>query len=226
MGHKHGVYDSDTHFSINPVTRQIRNETSRKTTLIQGDHNSERFTFELPRQIEGHDMSVCNKVEVHYLNVSTNGKEKVSGLYTVDDLQISPDDEDVVICSWLISNNATQLVGALNFLLQFSCMEGNVVTYAWHTAIHDSIRVSDGINADGSTIETKWSRGYRYSKFTYDELNTAFKSVADYYCVEYIDGTTGSPTNVFNVNSVQCDGVHPTKEYYATIANWLGSKLF
>ena len=82
------------------------------------------------------------------------------------------------------------------------------------------------VNADGSTIETKWSREYRYNKFTYDELNDAFKGVAEHYCVEYIDGTTGSPTNVFNVNAVQCDGVHPTKEYYATIANWLGSKLF
>ena len=82
------------------------------------------------------------------------------------------------------------------------------------------------VNADGSSLATQWSRKFRYSKFTYDELNAVFRGLADYYCVEYIDGTTGSPTNVFNVNTVQPDGVHPTKDYYATIANWLGSKLF
>lgn len=149
MQHKHSVYDSDTRFVINPITRQIKNESSRKTTLMQGDHNSERFTFELPLYVEGHDMSLCNKVEVHYLNSSAKDKEAFNkGLYTVEDLQISPDNPEKVVCSWLISNNATQLVGKLSFRLRFKCVEGNVITYAWHTAIFADISVSDGINAD------------------------------------------------------------------------------
>ena len=68
MGHKHSVYDSDAHFSINPITKVIKNESSKKTTLVQGDHNSERFSFDIPRHIEGHDMMQCNLVEVHYDN--------------------------------------------------------------------------------------------------------------------------------------------------------------
>ena len=154
MEHKHGVYDSDTHFSINAITRQIRNDSSRKTVLIQGDHNSERFTFELPRYIEGHDMSECNKVEIHYLNISSDKKKQVSGLYAVEDLQIGTD-ENTVTCSWLISQNATKLIGALTFLLRFSCVEGDKIAYAWHTAIHDTIRISDGINAD-EAFETEY----------------------------------------------------------------------
>lgn len=149
MEHKHGVYDSDTRFSINSATRQIKNESSRKTTLMQNDHNSERFTFELPRIIEGHDMSLCNVAEVHYLNISsTDKKEQRKGRYTVDDLQISPDDPEKVVFSWLISSNATQLVGALTFRIRFKCVEDGVITYAWHTAIFTGISVSDGINAD------------------------------------------------------------------------------
>lgn len=151
MEHKHGVYDSDTRFSINPTTRQIKNESSRKTSLMQNDHNSERFTFELPRIIEGHDMSLCNQVEVHYLNSSSADKKDFrKGLYTVEDLQISPDDTEKVVCSWLISQNATQLVGKLSFRLRFKCVENGVITYAWHTAIFTGISVSDGINADES----------------------------------------------------------------------------
>lgn len=151
MEHKHGVYDSDARFSINSTTRQIKNESSRKTTLMQNDHNSERFTFELPRYIESHDMSLCNQVEVHYLNSSAKDKEEFrKGLYTVDDLQISPDDPEKVVCSWLISQNATQLVGKLSFRLRFKCVEDGVITYAWHTAVFADISVSDGINADES----------------------------------------------------------------------------
>lgn len=148
MEHKHNVYDSDTRFVINPITRQIKNESSRKTALMQNDHNSERFTFELPRFIEGHDMSLCNEVEVHYLNISSDKRDQVKGLYPVTDLQISPDDPEKVICSWLISNNATQFVGVLTFRLRFKCVENGVITYAWHTAIFTGISVSDGINAD------------------------------------------------------------------------------
>ena len=149
MEHKHGVYDSDTRFSINAVTRQIKADPKQKAVLMQNDHNSERFTFELPRYVEQHDMSLCNQVEVHYLNSSAKDKgEFRKGLYTVEDLQISPDDPEKVVCSWLISQNATQLVGKLSFRLRFKCVESGVITYAWHTAIYADISVSDGINSD------------------------------------------------------------------------------
>lgn len=149
MAHVHNVYDTDTYFSIDPVTRVIKNQSSKKTTLMQNDHNSERFTFELPRFIEGHDMSLCNEAEVHYLNISAaDKKEQRKGLYNMKDLQISPDDTEKVRCSWLISKNATQLVGALTFRLRFKCVEDGVINYAWHTAIHTGVSVSDGINAD------------------------------------------------------------------------------
>lgn len=155
MGHKHPVYDTDTRFSINPVTRMIKNESSRKTKLVQGDHNSERFTFELPRYIEGHDMSECNVVEVHYLNIDSTSKDQNSGLYTVEDLQTSPEDEAKVICSWLISENATRLVGPLNFLVRFRCVENDYTTYAWNTAVHSDVSISNGINA-GDMFEEEY----------------------------------------------------------------------
>lgn len=155
MVHTHPVYDTDTHFSINPVTRMIKNESSRKTTLIQRDHNSERFTFELPRYIEGHDMFLCNAVEVHYLNIDAATKEVKSGVYTVDDLLISKEDNETVVCSWLVSSNATEYAGQLSFLLKFRCTENGVTTYAWHTAVYSGITISDGIHA-GEEMETEY----------------------------------------------------------------------
>lgn len=178
MAHKHSVYDNDKHFSIDPVTREIINE-SGKFVLIQHDHNSERFTFEIPKEVDGHDMSLCNVVQIHYLNVELDkanaaalenaeaegaGVETVvlndviyiptgtvyPGVYESDDVQISPAGEDVVICSWLISRNATQYLGTLNFICRFACVaEDGTEEYGWSTAPYEGIVISDGIyNSD------------------------------------------------------------------------------
>lgn len=153
MAHLHSVYDTDNHFSIDPITRAIKNE-SKKTTVVQYDHNSERFTFQLPRHIEGHDMLECNKVEVHYINVdSGNSKNKKSGCYEVTDLQKSPDDENIAICSWLISGNATQLAGQLSFVLRFCCLNDNKVEYAWHTAVYSEFYISGGMYEAETVLE-------------------------------------------------------------------------
>ena len=147
MSHRKGIYDTDLHFVIDPVTRTIRNE-SGKVTIIQYDHNSERFTFEVPRYIDGHDMAECNRVEVHYNNIATGQTNK--GLYEVTDLQVSPDDSRYVTCSWLISQNATRLVGRLAFVVRFECVklegeEVGEVDYAWNTSPYGEIKIVSGI---------------------------------------------------------------------------------
>lgn len=151
MAHKHSVYDTDTHLEIDGVTRVVKNASQTKTKLIQHDHNSERFTFEIPRYVDGHDMSICNVVQVHYTNTDSVDKTKqYLGIYEVDDLQISPESDDVVICSWLVSGNATQYVGSLSFVVRFSCVaDDGTIDYAWNTAVHTGVSVSTGIyNSD------------------------------------------------------------------------------
>ena len=149
MSHIHNVYDSDNKFTIDVISRAIKNNSTSKTIVMQFDHNSEVFTFELPRYIEGHDMTECNRVEVHYLNIDSITKQENEGVYLVDDLTVNADDENKLTCSWLISQNATQLVGSLNFLLRFICLTDDVIDYVWNTSIYAGIYVSKGIyNSD------------------------------------------------------------------------------
>lgn len=156
MGHKHNVHDKDARFIIDPSSKTIKNASNKKTTLIQFDHNSERLTFEIPKEIEGHDMSQCNKVEVHYFNIDAQTKETKSGVYKVEDLKIDPDNPNAVVCSWLISKNSTRLCGLLKFLLRYKCVdENNVETYAWNTNFFTGISVSEGSDADAS-FETEY----------------------------------------------------------------------
>ena len=146
MEHKHSVLDKDTHFLIDPVTRAITT-TSEKLHVMQYDHNSERLTFEMPRYIEGHDMSVCNKVEVHFLNIDGKTKDQISGHRELEDFRVSEDDESKVAVSWNISKGATKLGGKLNFLLNFRCVEDGVETYAWHTDFFTNYNVKAGLDA-------------------------------------------------------------------------------
>ena len=124
MSHIDKIKDADAFFEVNPITRQIINKTPTKIVLMQGDHNSERFTFSLPRYIEGHDMAESAKTKVHYINASKG----YDGRYDVKDLRVDPDNPENVICSWLISGNVTKEAGALVFLIEFDCYEGDAFT--------------------------------------------------------------------------------------------------
>ena len=145
MAHLHSIYDTDKHFKIDPITRNITSESPKKT-LMQYDHNSERFTFEIPRFIEGHDMSLSDSVRIHYINIGQASTDRQSGVYEVDDVQISPDSEDVVIFSWLISRNCTQFNGTLNFAIRFNCVTNEELDYSWGTGIFAGIKVSNGLD--------------------------------------------------------------------------------
>lgn len=148
----HIIHDQDNHFKLDPVTRTWTNATAQKPILIQGDHNSEVFTFELPLRIEGHLMSECDAVQVHYINIDTVTRAQSRGVYEVEDLQVNPDGSETITCSWVISRNATKYVGSLSFLLRFSCVqEDGTEYYVWHSAIDNSSVVSKGIS-NGDTI--------------------------------------------------------------------------
>lgn len=158
MNHAHNVKDDDSYFVVEPSSRMVVNADGETTTIMQYDHNSERLVFEIPRYIEGHDMMLCDSVRVHFVNTSTNksfGSSKSNvGVYEVSDLQIS-DDDNVLLCSWLVSQDATQFIGTLSFIIRFVCTENGSVVYAWNTAIYSNIIISDGIY-NGDDIVTKY----------------------------------------------------------------------
>ena len=153
--HTHVVADQDSYFVINPDTREIENTSRTKNVLMQHDHNSEKFTFELARYVEGHDMILCNRVRVHFNNIDGATGEENADVAELYDLAVDPDDESKVLCSWTITRQATQLVGTLNFLVQYECIDdtGNSV-YEWHTDIYTDVEVKKGRNnAEQAIIE-------------------------------------------------------------------------
>lgn len=150
MAHTHPVVDSDSRFVINPTTRAI-STTSDKLELIQGDHQSERITFEIPKIVEGHDMSLSDRIEVHYINVDRRTKATSRDIYIADDMSV---DGDKLTFSWLISGNATKYYGRLNFIILFECLDsdGNY-TYKWNTEICKLLTIGEGISNTEAVAE-------------------------------------------------------------------------
>lgn len=145
--HIHRVYDTDARFVINPATRTITNKTEGKVVLIQGDHNSEEFTFEVPRYVEGHDMAQSTVAQVHYDNGDSKGR------YDSREVRVCEDDESKVSFTWLISCNATRNAGKLSFLVKFRCYEGGEVVYEWNTDAFEGFTVKPGKNYDEEVAE-------------------------------------------------------------------------
>lgn len=153
MPHIHRIYDTDKHFIIDPISRNIISE-AEKVTLMQYDHLSERFTFEVPRFIEGHDMSLSTEIQVHYININGSNKRETSNdIYTVDDVQLSPDSDDMVCFSWLISKTATKFAGTLTFAVRFVCFDGSEIIYQWLTSIFTNIKIGTGVFNTESIFE-------------------------------------------------------------------------
>ena len=146
MNHTEKIIDTNSIFEIDAITRTIKNTSNSKITIIQHDHDSERFTFKIPRYIENHDMKECNLVEVHYVNVDSTTNEEKKDRYIVKDLKVDEDSENMMKFTWLLSEKATSQVGSLRFAVRFSCvLEDGKVEYAWNTAPYKDITVTTGL---------------------------------------------------------------------------------
>jgi hypothetical protein len=162
MAHIHNVYDTGKCFEINGISRFIKETSPTKLVLVQGDHNSEIITFKMPRYIDGHDMLLCNKIRVHYINVDTKTNDSSADIYDVTDLALCEDCEDEVTFTWTVEAPATKYAGSLAFVIKFECVEEGNILYQWNTAKYIGINVLAGLdNSEGfvdkySSVIDKW----------------------------------------------------------------------
>lgn len=157
MAHTHDVYDTGKHFEINGISRFINETSATKLVLVQGDHNSEVITFQMPRYIDGHDMLLCNKIRVHYINLDTKTNDKSADIYEVTDLALCEEcEEETLTFTWKIEAPATKYYGSLAFLIKFECTEGDSILYQWNTAKYVSVNVLAGID-NGEEFVDKYS---------------------------------------------------------------------
>lgn len=138
MTHSHNIVDSGSHFVIDPLLRTITS-VAEEVVLVEGDHNSERYTFEIPRMVEGHDMSLSDRIEIHYDNIAKNKKDVVEGLCIANGITVK---DDTLEFGWLVTENVTKFAGTTQFWINFICLDkDDNIIYSWGTEVYKSIRI-------------------------------------------------------------------------------------
>lgn len=191
------IVDADEHFIIDTVTRAITSE-SKKLTLMQYDHNSERYSFDIARIIDGHDLFDCDRVQIHFVNIASN-KQKHPGLYRVEDLHVNPDDESKLTFTWLVSGDATQFAGTLGFLVSFECTNGDEILYRWSSNAFNSIAITQGMNNNNSTYETYNDELLAWENYMLTEY---IPNLVDKCYVEREFATSEEVAQVFGINNL------------------------
>lgn len=153
LTHAREVIDTDVPFTIDPITKEIK-PGAANLTLAQRAKNSERFTFTIPgTTIEGHDMTKCNSVLIHFQNISEGGSQRSIGIYHVEDLA---EVNGSVTLSWLIGEEATVYSGALIFSIHFACFnENGEMVYNFPTLTFSQITVGETV-WNSETIEKEY----------------------------------------------------------------------
>lgn len=150
MEHKHEVTDQDRCFYIDPAKDMAVTCEGTVKGLKRGDHGAEVYRFRMPQVIEGHDMSLCNKVEIHYNNIhkdpSTREITVNKSFAEAEGFGADQEDGDTVTWTWKPTGDATQLDGKLAFCVRFACLEGETITYQKFSGIFDAIPVGDTIH--------------------------------------------------------------------------------
>lgn len=226
MGHTHPVNDTDTHFIIDPITRAITNAESKKTLLMQNDHNSERFSFEIDRYVEDHDMTLCNQVEIHFSNVDSNRKNTSLGVYEVDDVTLT-EDETKLIFTWLVSENATLYSGSLNFLIMFSCIENGQRVYRWNTGVNNSISIAKGMYNGEAIAESypdilvQWKEELFAAVYGYKTVSIG-PTEPETYPYLWFDTSDGYGQNIGVITVKDADGIITIVRPYTQIDDVVG----
>lgn len=145
MAHIPIVRDDGPRLVIDARTRRIEGCV---VELVQGDHDSERIGFEIPRYIDGHDMTEADAY-IHYVHEDSDEGH----MYPVDDLHALPNRPSTVVFTWLASRNVTANAGRVMFLVKFRCVEDGEVVYEWNTALAKLVRVKEGAAFEAEAVE-------------------------------------------------------------------------
>ncbi len=152
---EHEIIDSDGVFTLNTVTMELTN-TGTKKSVVQFSHNCERITFSFPRIVEGHDLSLCDKVQIHYNNIEVKTKRQSRDIFEAADLRIDPEDEEKILFSWLIAGNATKYQGSLNFIVVCKCLDGTDAGYRLPTKTYKKLTVAESMD-NGEAVAEAYS---------------------------------------------------------------------
>lgn len=127
--------------------RYITVPESLKRLAVQYDHNVETVTFDCPRYLDGHDMSVM-QTYINYIRA-----DGIRGSHRCTNVMIDGVDDEIVHFDWTISGHVTYVDGHLSFMVCIKEVDsdGNEVIH-WNSEINSEAYVSPGIKCPDTIL--------------------------------------------------------------------------
>ena len=146
------VKDSGAFFVVDPVTRTVTALDGQRAIGVAGDHLSEQVTFEAPQFIDGHDVTMCGRKYVTWVNVLSEVGH--------DELVLDRTEGGKAYFVWTVRNGLTQAQGFVQFALHFEDVDADQATvYRWSTSACKDCEVLGSVNAVLSTYEAIYVAG-------------------------------------------------------------------
>ena len=132
----------EPHFIID-TARYIHVPKVLQRIAVQHDHQVETVTFDCPRYWDGIDMSKM------YIYVNFMRPDKVRGRYLCKNVQVDPEDDNLMHFTWTIEQDATLAKGKLRFLvcIMKTGTDGALVNH-WNSELNDELFVSEGLECE------------------------------------------------------------------------------
>lgn len=124
-----------------------------KKSIVQRDHNIERLTFDCPRYWYGKDISTLN-IYINYISTNQKSKEKDPGSSLCENVVIDENDHDMLHFDWIITNNVSEYMGGLIFLVCAKSVDsdGNEDIH-WNSHLCKEMEVQEGLEASSAIVK-------------------------------------------------------------------------
>lgn len=143
-----GSGDEERHIVIGR-DRIIAVPEELKKIAVQYDHDIETVTFDCPRYWDGHDLS--GNTFVAYINYMR--EDGAVGTKLATNKVVDTSDDQIMHFDWTVSRNATEVKGALRFLVCIKKVDtdGNEVNH-WNSEINEEMYIVEGMECDSAVI--------------------------------------------------------------------------
>ena len=151
------IKDTGAFFTIVPETREVTVPATHKVIGVVGDHLAEQLTFEIPKLIDGHDISGCARRFVEWANVE--GERGSDQLVELTERPASARPE-MLYFTWTIRDRLAAAKGLVQFSLHFEDVdESGVRLYHWGTTVCKNCEILDSINHTLGAYKAIWVAG-------------------------------------------------------------------
>lgn len=134
---------SNIPIEIDPIQRSFLIKDTHNLVLgFEGDVNSQKVTFQLPKFHEGHDLTRCGQKTLRWKNLAT-------GVEDWSELAVVGESDDKWLATWIVPPAVYTAASVIQIAISIYDLNGTHVAFAWNTATFSGFIVEKTLSEVG-----------------------------------------------------------------------------